>query len=450
MLQKASPFGPRDTDDIPFGVRAIERGVFVEGIHISRPTTPDSARRIDASGAQNGLPRNDASHDLEAQSTPSRSIYGAARSTKTTSSSFDRAVSAERLPSSHNSRESLPMTTADKPSKGRCPPPSLTKYTGNPSLYRNSSSLTTLQGIEAIHRASTSLQPDSHFDAGSGESYKTSSESNDSDPISAAAPELLSQRMHVAPAPARVRDSSADFALLEDRRMSQVAETGQLVPSAQKPTRNANRAMHGPAGPTPQTIEQRRQHPNDPTHAQASASGSPSTSSPSLIKFDAIPAAIRRSSMPEGVTPFTQFVQTAPQSPPPAKLKAAHHDAQQQLPSRRTRDSARSRSPTRLAEVHTAQSYTGPDRQSFEKDRPQSQVVRGAGSGFEVLKPGSLHPAMPTSQTKSGQRTAPPLSLDNYKNTRSRSRSSSTGSSRKLQKKRRTSVDSHNSAGSGK
>jgi hypothetical protein len=78
-------------------------------------------------------------------------------------------------------------------------------------------------------------------------------------------------------------------------------------------------------------------------------------------------------------------------------------------------------------------------RPSFEKERRPSQVIRGHGSGFEILKPGSLPAMTPAvSPPPEKQYAVPPVSLKNYG--RSRSRSSSRGSTgRKLQKKKRAS-----------
>ncbi|KXS96773.1 hypothetical protein AC578_5344 [Pseudocercospora eumusae] len=95
-----------------------------------------------------------------------------------------------------------------------------------------------------------------------------------------------------------------------------------------------------------------------------------------------------------------------------------------------------------------------PSRPSFEKKA--SSVVRGHGTGFEILKPGTLGtptgPAecVPEKLHKS-QPHAPPISLHNSMRTAntSRPRSSSAGSGRRLQKKRRPSSESETSGSGG-
>ncbi|EME87849.1 uncharacterized protein MYCFIDRAFT_209628 [Pseudocercospora fijiensis CIRAD86] len=97
---------------------------------------------------------------------------------------------------------------------------------------------------------------------------------------------------------------------------------------------------------------------------------------------------------------------------------------------------------------------TQPRRPSFEKKA--SSVVRGHGTGFEILKPGTFGtptgPAeyIPEKLHKS-QPQAPPISLHNSVRTAntSRPRSSSAGSGRRLQKKktkRRPSSESETSS----
>jgi hypothetical protein len=85
----------------------------------------------------------------------------------------------------------------------------------------------------------------------------------------------------------------------------------------------------------------------------------------------------------------------------------------------------------------TEQAAAGAVRPSFEKERRGSQVIRGHGTGFEILQPGSLPAITPAiSPPPEKYHAVPPVSLQKY--ARSRSRSSSRGSTgRKLQKKKR-------------
>ena len=150
------------------------------------------------------------------------------------------------------------------------------------------------------------------------------------------------------------------------------------------------------------------------------------------------------------MTPFAQFVQTAPAMPRPASLPFAVVEVEKRLEATLPQHSvpsppiASTTSTTTAATKNspTEQAAAGAVRPSFEKERRGSQVIRGHGTGFEILQPGSL-PAMTPAVSPPPEKyhAVPPVSLQNY--ARSRSRSSSRGSKgRKLQKKRRTlSVD---------
>ena len=162
----------------------------------------------------------------------------------------------------------------------------------------------------------------------------------------------------------------------------------------------------------------------------------PSSSPPSTHKIDALPAAIRRASMPH-VTPFAQFCKMAPPSPRPRSHESNSSNTTQngsiQSESQSILDSDPS-SPIMPASEGAAQlCLPPPKRTSFEKRA--SPVIRGHGTGFEILRPGSLNPSMPKENPLERQRAAPPISLHNA----SRPRSCSADSRRKLQKKRRQS-----------
>ena len=176
---------------------------------------------------------------------------------------------------------------------------------------------------------------------------------------------------------------------------------------------------------------------------------------PSPPKVAALPAAVRRSSIPD-VTPFVQFVQTAPSPPLPrisqSSVSKEERSSEISRPSVQVLTTPHSSvlvSPTKEpSNGQTEQTVAGAVRQSFEKERRGSQVIRGHGTGFEILKPGSLPavvapPASPPSE-KQNNNGLPPVSLQNHGRMRSRSRSrprsgSLGGGGRKLQKKKRQS-----------
>lgn len=89
-------------DEIPFGIRAIQSGIEVDGVWISRSNTPVTSSR--ASIVSDKLPRSFNNSQLEL---PQSVVHGSSRNSSRTPSSFDRAVSAERIPT-NESRSSSP------------------------------------------------------------------------------------------------------------------------------------------------------------------------------------------------------------------------------------------------------------------------------------------------------------------------------------------------------
>jgi hypothetical protein len=456
MSQKRRGPGVPRADGVPFGIRALERGVEVEGVWVSRGNTPEPSIRDEsrASSIWDFLPKRAAVQDVEKQVheqreqetllTPKdgrRTSDSAIGVTRPSSLPLDRPVSAEQLLKSQATTDAHTKPTLAKPVRSKHPPPSMTKYSGNPSLHRQSSSVRTFEGIEAVYRASTYLNPDTRHGESISESYtQSSSGSNcsDSGPISAAAPRLLNQKHQTRP-----RHHSADFELLNSHRKSQATETGQLTPKTRKPTSSMDLqgyAGDGMASSSSKDLGYFGLKPN----TKASSTPPSSADRPSPPKVDALPAAVRRASIPD-VTPFAQFVQTAPAMPRPASLQSPV------LETKRSSEAAlpnvlelsppskiiASIPPTQTRAAMAEQAAAGAVRPSFEKERRSSQVIRGLGTGFEILKPGSLPVATPVlSPPPDRQHAAPPVSLQKYGRSRSRSRSSSRErSGRKLQKK---------------
>jgi hypothetical protein len=89
-------------DEIPFGIRAIQSGIEVDGVWISRTNTPVGSSR--ASIMSEKLPRSFNNSQLEL---PQAVAQGSSRTSSRGPSSFDRAVSAEPL-STRASRSSSP------------------------------------------------------------------------------------------------------------------------------------------------------------------------------------------------------------------------------------------------------------------------------------------------------------------------------------------------------
>jgi hypothetical protein len=130
-------------DDIPFGIRAIESGIEVDGVWISRSNTPVGSSRSSITNVK--LPRSDNSSQLELP----KAVHGSASSSRDSSrgpsSSFDRAVSAERIPT-NGSRSSSPGRENHTQARGRPPIASSSRYS-NPNLIRNSTTLQALEGL---------------------------------------------------------------------------------------------------------------------------------------------------------------------------------------------------------------------------------------------------------------------------------------------------------------
>jgi hypothetical protein len=100
-------------DEIPFGIRAIQSGIEVDGVWISRSNTPVGSSR--ASIISEKLPRgsnygsNYGSYNNSQLELPKTAVLSSSRdSSRAPSSAFDRAVSAERVPTNDGSRASSP------------------------------------------------------------------------------------------------------------------------------------------------------------------------------------------------------------------------------------------------------------------------------------------------------------------------------------------------------
>jgi hypothetical protein len=454
MSQKRRGPGVPRADEVPFGIRALERNVEVEGVWVSRGNTPEPSIRNEsrASSIWDFMPRKATIQDVEKQADEQREqdtllkpkhSRRASESTigvkKPASLPLDWPVSAEHSSNSLTTSDANAKPSLPKPVRSKHPPPSMTKYSGNPSLHRQSSSVRTFEGIEAVYRASTHLNPDTRHVGSSSESYTQSSSgsnSSDSGPISAAAPRLLNQKRQT-----QARHHSVDFELLNSHRRSQAAETGQLTPKTRKPTSSMDLQGDGNDGLASSSSKDLGYFGLKP-NAKGSLTPPSSADKPSPPKVDTLPAAVRRASIPD-VTPFAQFVQTAPAMPRPASLSSpvleTKRSSEAALPNVLERsppsEIVTSALPTQMKTNTTEQAAAGAVRPSFEKERRSSQVIRGHGTGFEILKPGSLPVVTPVlSPPPDRQHAVPPVSLHKYGQSRSRS-SSRERTGRKLQKK---------------
>ena len=90
-------------NEIPFGIRAIQSGIEVDGVWISRTNTPAGSSR--ASLYSEKIPRGGFSNNSQLE-LPQPVVQGSSRNSSRAPSPFDRAVSAEPL--SNDSRSSSP------------------------------------------------------------------------------------------------------------------------------------------------------------------------------------------------------------------------------------------------------------------------------------------------------------------------------------------------------
>ncbi|RMY00090.1 hypothetical protein D0867_11867, partial [Hortaea werneckii] len=448
--RRSKPYGT-SKEEIPFGIRALESGIEVNGVWVSRPNTPESHSR-ESSATSVGLKQpNRTSFDYDVEKQQHRisdrpSAKSTSPSARRWSSTSDRANSAEQRWSKQSSRDLSPDVTIQKPPRSRHPPCSYSRYSNIPYSYRDSSALTTYEGLEAIHRASSSI----HIDGGSGSS-SSSQGSDDNGTISAAAPRLFTEQ---ARDPSPPRRPSIDLEMLNKHRHSQAAEVGQLTPRTRKASESSRVSRPGSVASLSDQ--------SDYFARLKLVTFLPQEVVPPIVpispKIEALPAAVRRSSMPEGVTPFSQFCQTAPPTPRPVKSRSPSRERSKErpqsqapavlpsLPSQTVTPAPTPPEPVKIRDglATGTQNSQKPENSSFEKRG--WQVVRGHGSGFEILRPGSLNPPLPAERPPQRQRSQPPISFHNTY----RSRSNSSEGRRKLQKRRRPSMDSQISSDTDK
>ncbi|CAK4032816.1 Hypothetical predicted protein [Lecanosticta acicola] len=450
--------------DEPFGIKAIERGREVEGVwNSSGHNTPRASREDSgASSLWSDVPLKDRPLlDIEKQDVqPSHDPTGPVSTTGTVppaSSALDHSISRERAVSLPPSRDSSPAAAITRPPKSRHPPSSLSKYDINSHILRQDSATLTLKGIDAVHDAFGTLR--GHGDGSGDDNYGSNESSNqssygstDNEPIAASAPRLLNHQPRSRP-----RQHSSDLDLMQSHRNSQAAETGQFTPRFRRPGpsgdwSNFSRISHTTPTESNDYFSQQRKESPSITDENAVSHAKGKHVSP----IDTLPAAVRRSSLPD-VTPFAKFCQTAPSSPisPPGiaydretpRLRSDSTNIHASAPSSPATVVPLAELPATVPissppQPSTQQSPAAPGavqqtRTSFE--RRASSVLRGHGTGFEILKAGTLKPVIPGENAVDRPNAGPPVNL--HDSSDSRPRSSSTDSRRKLRKKRWPSAD---------
>ena len=437
------------SDDTPFGIRALESGVEVEGVWISRSNTPELPGSEDASptlSMSEYTPRKDFNIDLEKQHSQTRSMSGSTTATKSSGQrSHDRMKSVEKLPSGHASRDSSLDPPLAKPPRPKYPPVSFQRYNGSQYVFmRQSNTNTTLQALESIYKASTAINGE---DTSSSDSSTQITNTDDRGPISSSASSLLTYHQ---PRPRPRHQSPSDLEILNKHRTSQVAEQGQLTPRGRPAGKALSMDSYGPNHPRKDSasLERSDYFSTGLKNASATSVSSSPTNTCSSPKIDALSAAVRRSSMPN-VTPFTEFIKRTSQSARPEGLRSQSRDSAQSAtpksPSQSRVESGPS-SPIIPASEGAAELKLPPPvvaRTSFEHEKTR-KVIRGHGTGFEILRPGSLNGPSLSNHMNGNMKSLPPVSLQNSTRTH-RSSTCGTETMKKLQKKRQGSASTASS-----
>lgn len=370
MLESQPVSSIDEKEIVPFGIRAIESGIEVDGVWISRSNTPVTSSR--SSITETRLPRshNSSQPDL-AQPQPTHcATCGSSRVT----SSFDRAVSAERIPNG-DSRSSSPGRANLYDPRGRMSVAGPIKYS-NPNSTRNSTTLQNLEGLPApypaypIGRNGITDEVLSSSNSGKTSSRRTSDESDymalqqDGRPYEA---------VYINPTRASVALPSnprTDLDLLQTHRLSHVAETGQLTPRVRKPGTSGDWASVADKLVSPQetaTINGvnyfvPQKTPSPPLATAGPSEEAPAPSDPYPMQEDS-----DKDSPPKQAVPLSEtYVPRAPYYPDTYQPRGPQHQFSfEEVP----------------YEVQTSQNQTRDD-----------QVLRKVNSGFEILRPGTFAP----------------------------------------------------------
>ncbi|KAF4307329.1 hypothetical protein GTA08_BOTSDO05114 [Botryosphaeria dothidea] len=384
MVEAAAAPRRKSGDEVPFGIRAIQSGIEVDGIWISGTNTPvpSSPTQSTHSKPEASASNSRAMSTLEipgpAVAGPSSGSSSRPSSRGPPSSNFDRAVSAERVAS--HSRDSSPGSTASgqRARQHRPPPTAYSRYS-QAGMLRHSATLDTLEGededAQAAHERSVSAGANPYgYTFSSNGSSRKSSGSSDNNPSDEGTTETVAMGKAPMVAIPRTRDPRTDLRLLQSHRMSHVAETGSLA-RRERPDRPTGRSGDwSNLSLDPYSRSAPTSGPPSPPSGPTSGRSSPSTPP-----------------MAQGANPFMAPLESV-SSP--------------------TRDSHPENAAASAVPLLETYQPRGPN---FDDDTPQafsnqhdSQVLRKVNSGFEILRPGTF-PIGPTEEALKAQQ--PPKKL---------------------------------------
>lgn len=342
-------------EEVPFGIRAIQSGIEVDGVWISRSNTPVASSRASI------ISKGPGSYTNSQLELPAAAVIGSSRnSSRAPSSAFDRAVSAERIP--HHSRSS-------SPGRGQNPQDPVRCGNCNHNIPHNAAAL---QSLESPRSTATSGPPSPRNEqAQSGRtSNKSSRRTSDESDYMAISQDVRSyETAYIRPASSTVAvDPRTDLASLQNHRMSHVAETGQLTPRVRKPghsgewasvAENQTQTINGVSYFMPRKTPSPPLAPiadDQPLDASVSATNPTQDSNASNESKQGIP-------LMESYAPKAAYY------PDTYEPRGPHHQySYDEVP----------------YEVNTEQNQ-----------QRESQVLRTVNSGFQVLKPGTFAPPSP-------------------------------------------------------
>ncbi|KAF2866767.1 hypothetical protein BDV95DRAFT_598659 [Massariosphaeria phaeospora] len=378
--QPIEPNNPRHKEDIPFGIRAIESGIEVDGVWISRSNTPVGSSRSSMTDFKLSRSHNNSQLELPQAIHPSHASSRAP-------SSFDLAVNAERLPT-NDSRSSSPARLNPNDARG-----ARGSHMSNSHVLRNSATLQALEGGEP--GPSTPRYGNNNLQTSSANSRNSSRTSDESDYMNMAdsrpyEPAYINPRQAPLTAPV---DPRYDLDLLQSHRMSHVAETGQLTPRVRKPGNSGEWAsvadnIRSPAEiSTANGVDYFVPQQKAPSPPPAHAAELPAPSASTLTQDGHVLNQAKQAvPLLESYAPRARYLPEAYE--PRGPLNQLSYD---DLP----------------YEVETAQ------------NQRDNQILRKVNSGFEILRPGTFQPPSPEEELAQEKRQ-----------------------SKRLQKKRRSSAGS--------
>ncbi|KAL6706811.1 hypothetical protein ACN47E_005147 [Coniothyrium glycines] len=349
-------------DEIPFGIRAIQSGIEVDGVWISRTNTPVGSSRASIVSEKPPRGSNYGSYNNSALELPKSALLSSSRdSSRAPSSAFDRAVSAERVASNDGSRASSPgqghSNNAAAPRCTNC----------NHHIASNSTAPQTLESSRAAPNSGPPSPQNANVQSGTTSKQSSRRTSDESDYMAIHQDVRAYETAYIRPASVQTPiDPRTDLDLLQSHRMSHVAETGQLTPRVRKPgvsgewasvADNQTYSINGvnyfmpqktPSPPYPTLVESQQE-------TEIASSGASDNSPPANSSRPAVP-------LSESYAPKAAFY------PDTYEPRGPHHQYS-------------------YDEV--------PYEVSTEQNQRESQVLRTVNSGFQVLKPGTFQPPTP-------------------------------------------------------